>query len=62
MPRNFSELKSGGGTIPMLSPHPEKWGDARVGVYVIWYSSCDILNICPNCIAYDPVDNTCYLQ
>ena len=25
MPRNFSELKSGG-TIPMLSPHPEKWG------------------------------------
>ena len=27
MPRNFSELKSGG-TIPMLSPHPEKWGDA----------------------------------
>ena len=24
MPRNFSELKSGG-TIPMLSPHPEKW-------------------------------------
>ena len=26
MPRNFSELKSGGGTIPMLSPHPEKWG------------------------------------
>ena len=30
MPRNCSELKSGGGggTIPMLSPHPEKWGDA----------------------------------
>ena len=30
MPRNFSELKSGG-TIPMLSPQPEKWGggDAR---------------------------------
>ena len=27
MARNFSELKSGG-TIPMLSPHPEKWGDA----------------------------------
>ena len=27
MPRNCSELKSGG-TIPMLSPHPEKWGDA----------------------------------
>ena len=27
MPRNFSELKSGG-TIPMLSPHAEKWGDA----------------------------------
>ena len=27
MPRIFSELKSGG-TIPMLSPHPEKWGDA----------------------------------
>ena len=27
MPRNFSELKSGG-TIPMLSPHTEKWGDA----------------------------------
>ena len=27
MPRNFSELKSGGGgTIPMLSPHPEKSG------------------------------------
>ena len=26
MPRNFSEIKSGGGTIPMLSPHPEKWG------------------------------------
>ena len=28
MPRNFSELKSGGGTIPVLSPHAEKWGDA----------------------------------
>ena len=27
MPRNISKLKSGG-TIPMLSPHPEKWGDA----------------------------------
>ena len=27
MPRNFSELKSGG-TIPMLSPHAEKWGNA----------------------------------
>ena len=27
MPRSFSELKSGG-TIPMLSPHPEKWGNA----------------------------------
>ena len=26
MPRNFAELKSGGGTIPMLSPHAEKWG------------------------------------
>ena len=27
MPRNFSELKSGGGgAIPMLSPHAEKWG------------------------------------
>ena len=26
MPRNFSELKSGG-VIPMLSPHPDKWGD-----------------------------------
>ena len=27
MPRNVSELKSGGGgTIPMLSPRPEKWG------------------------------------
>ena len=26
MPRNFSELKSGG-TIPMLSPHAEKWGE-----------------------------------
>ena len=25
MPRHFSELKSGG-TIPMLSPHSEKWG------------------------------------
>ena len=25
MPRNFSELKSGG-IIPMLSPHAEKWG------------------------------------
>ena len=25
MPRNFSEIKSVG-TIPMLSPHPEKWG------------------------------------
>ena len=25
MHRNFSELKSGG-TIPMLSPRPEKWG------------------------------------
>ena len=25
MPRNFSELKSGG-TIPMLSPHVDKWG------------------------------------
>ena len=30
MPRNFSELKSGGGTIPMLSPHPEMWGGGRV--------------------------------
>ena len=31
MPRNFSELKSGGGgTIPMLSPHPDKWGGGRV--------------------------------
>ena len=29
MPRNFSELKSGG-EIPMLSPHPEKWGGGRV--------------------------------
>ena len=29
MPRNFSELKSGG-TIPMLSPHAEKWGDASL--------------------------------
>ena len=28
MPRNFSELKSGGGAIPMPSPHAEKWGDA----------------------------------
>ena len=30
MPRNLSDLKSGGGggAIPMLSPHPEKWGDA----------------------------------
>ena len=27
MPRNFSELKNGG-TILMLSPHAEKWGDA----------------------------------
>ena len=27
MPTFFSELKSGG-TIPMLSPHSEKWGDA----------------------------------
>ena len=27
MPRNVSELKSGG-TIPMLSPQAEKWGDA----------------------------------
>ena len=26
MPRNFSELKSEGGTIPMLSPHAGKWG------------------------------------
>ena len=26
MPRNVSELKSGG-TISMLPPHPEKWGD-----------------------------------
>ena len=26
MPRNFSELKSGG-TIPVLSPHAEKWGE-----------------------------------
>ena len=26
MPRNFSELKSGGGTLPMLSTHAEKWG------------------------------------
>ena len=26
MPRNYSELKSGGGTIPMLSPHAEKCG------------------------------------
>ena len=31
MPRNFSELKSGG-TIPMLSPQPEKWGDVSVMV------------------------------
>ena len=30
MPRNFPELKGGGGTIPMLSPHPEKWGGGRV--------------------------------
>ena len=29
MPRNFSELKSGGGAIPMLSPHAEKWGGGR---------------------------------
>ena len=29
MPRHISELKSvGGGAIPMLSPHAEKWGDA----------------------------------
>ena len=43
MPRNFSELKSGG-TIPMLSPHPEKWGgasprpppiDARAGEHYV---------------------------
>ena len=27
MPRNFSELKTGG-TIPLLSSHAEKWGDA----------------------------------
>ena len=27
MPRNFSELKSGAGTIPMLSPHAEMWGE-----------------------------------
>ena len=32
MPRHFSELKSGGGTIPMLSPHAEKWGDASPSV------------------------------
>ena len=45
MPRNFSELKSGGGTIPklsptlksggtipMLSPHAEKWGDDSYAV------------------------------
>ena len=30
MPRNVSELKSGGGTIPMLSPRPENWGGGRV--------------------------------
>ena len=29
MLRNFSELKSGG-TNPMLSPRPEKWGGGRV--------------------------------
>ena len=29
MPRNVSELKSGGGTIPMMSPHPEMWGGTR---------------------------------
>ena len=27
---NFSELKSGGGGIPMLSPRPEKWGGGRI--------------------------------
>ena len=26
MPAFVSELKSGGGTIPMLSPYSEKWG------------------------------------
>ena len=31
MPRHFYELKSGGGgTIPMLFPHSEKWGRGRV--------------------------------
>ena len=35
MPHNVSELKSGGGAIPMLSPHPEKWLiDARAYVSV----------------------------
>ena len=29
MHRNFFELKSGG-TIPMLSPRPEKWGGGRL--------------------------------
>ena len=28
MPRNFSELKSGGGGNSYAAPHPEKWGDA----------------------------------
>ena len=43
MPRNFSELKSGGGTIPMLSPHPDKLGgggdaiDARPYIPMFFY-------------------------
>ena len=61
MPRNFSDLKSGG-TIPMLSPHPEKWGggggtrpprpppiDARGHVYynyVHYITDCTNYGIC----------------
>ena len=33
MPRNFSELKSGGGAICMLSDHAEKWGGTRKGTW-----------------------------
>ena len=36
MPRNFSELTSGGGTIPMLSPDAEKWGDASTPSPTVW--------------------------
>ena len=54
MPRNFSELKSGGGTIPMLSPHAEKWGtrpprpppiDTRDASYKGWAPLHDLVGV-----------------